>query len=137
MSTEQLTELARRANYCAQHLAAALNLKRRTLERQFQSQLGCAPGEWLAQQRMCDAILLLKHRLSTKEVATAVAFRDRASFSREFRRRLDCTPAQYQFNHFGVNSRRLEPPERSLLASTSLALSQTVTLAGLPEKQMA
>lgn len=128
----QLAELARRTGYCARRLAGALGLTRRTLERRFHRQLGCAPGEWLLRVRMSDAMALLEWRFSTKEVATALAYEDRCSFAREFQRRLACTPAEYQSHHFGVPSRRLEPPARATVAEVTARLSQSITFARLP-----
>jgi AraC-like DNA-binding protein len=95
LCVDQLVELARRVDYCAHRLAIELRLTRRTLERRFREQLGCAPGEWLAHRRMADAVMLIERRFTMKEVADGVGYQHSSSFVREFRRRVGCAPSAY------------------------------------------
>ena len=133
LCVEQLIELARRVDYCAHRLAIELRVTRRTLERRFREQLGCAPGEWLAQRRMADAVTLLEQRFSTKEVAETLAYRHSSSFFREFRRRIGCTPSAYLQTRVALKI-QLRP---SLMSQTATFLSQTATSPRLPESRAA
>ncbi|HTD65733.1 MAG TPA: helix-turn-helix transcriptional regulator [Candidatus Limnocylindria bacterium] len=132
LSLEQLAELARRTDYCARRLAREMGLTRRTLERRFQKQMGCAPGEWLAQRRMADAETLLQSQVSLKVVSTMLAYRDLSGFYREFRRRLDCTPGEYQARHITLPSGAPTTTATIQLSQTDNILSQTDNARRLP-----
>ncbi len=130
-SIEQLTELPRRANYCAQRLAVIMGFSRRTLERRFRQQMDCTPGEWLAQRRMADAVAMIERQVSLKVVSTSVAYRNPSGFYREFRRRLDCTPGEYQARYLGLG------PISSVALIPEKNLSQTDNPCSLPALRVA
>ena len=95
LSAEQVAELARRASYQPKRLARETGLGARTFERRFRSAFGAAPREWLAGQRMTDAVALLERGYNAKEVAAAVAFRHLPSFVRKFRMEMGTTPGAF------------------------------------------
>ena len=95
LSSDQIAELARRANFQPTRLARATGLGVRTFERRFHGAFGSAPREWLAEQRMTDAVVLLERGFNAKEVAAAVAFRHLPSFVRKFRMAMGTTPGAF------------------------------------------
>ena len=137
LSIVQLTTLARRVDYNATRLAGELHVSRMTLVRRFHETFACAPGEWLAQQRMRDAVLLLERGFTIKEVRGALGYQQTPQFCREFRRRLGCTPSQFVAQHPTASKLRLQISVSPILVQTANLLVQTANAPDLPRPQAA
>ena len=129
---EQLTNLARRTDYCALRLADEMHLERRTMARRFRVELNSSPGEWLARQRMRDAVELIDLGFTIKEVAAALGYRQTPQFCREFRRRLGCTPSEYASQRRDSAKLVLEAADSPRMSQTAHLLSQTANAPNLP-----
>ncbi len=80
-----------------EHVARALGVSRRTLDRRFARALGRSVHEELASARMQKACALLSESLQTvARIAGACGFRTAASFSRAFHRHVGCWPIEYR-----------------------------------------
>jgi AraC-like DNA-binding protein len=91
-----LRDLAPLCDYRASALAGGLQLSLRHLQRTFATTIGCAPREWLQQQRMLAARqLLVKHR-SIKQTAYSLGFPSPSQFSRDFRSQFGMTPTSFR-----------------------------------------
>lgn len=78
-------------------LARRAGMSRRSLERAFAASLAVSPAEWLIDQRVERARLLLeKSEYSVEEVASRVGFGSAATLRRHFRKRLLTTPTAYR-----------------------------------------
>jgi len=78
-------------------LALEFNLSPSRLQRLFKHETGIPMGEWLSEQRLQRAALLLaKSYLSVKEIAHTVGYEHPSSFIRAFERRFTQPPAQYR-----------------------------------------
>jgi AraC family transcriptional regulator, transcriptional activator FtrA len=78
-------------------LARRASMSPRTLQRQFQNTIGCAPYEWLVRERVALAKDLLQSgRHSLARVAETVGFRSQETFRRHFRRVAGTSPATYR-----------------------------------------
>jgi AraC-like DNA-binding protein len=132
LSADQVAELARRSEYQPKRLARETGLGSRTFERRFRDAFGCTPREWLAGQRMHDAVVLLERGYKTKEVAAAVAFRHLPSFVRKFRLEMGTTPGAFAVARgngpFLVSSTMTVTGRVSQMANS---LSQTANSPGL------
>ena len=79
------------------HVARAVGVSRRTLDRRFVQALGRSVHEELAAVRMQNACALLADSVkSVAEIAEACGFGTAASFSRAFRRQVGCWPTEYR-----------------------------------------
>jgi AraC-like DNA-binding protein len=78
-------------------LASSVGLSRRSFTRRFTRELGVAPREHLARQRMQVARNLLKTTdLDVGEVASWIGYDSVAAFCRAFRRRQGASPNQFR-----------------------------------------
>jgi transcriptional regulator GlxA family with amidase domain len=72
-------------------------MSRRTFTRQFRDHTGTSPKQWLLEQRLMQARLLLESTSHTVErVATAVGFATAASLRQHFATRYGTTPARHR-----------------------------------------
>lgn len=72
-------------------------MSRRTFTRQFRDHTGTSPKQWLLEQRLLQARLLLESTSHTVErVATAVGFATAASLREHFATRYGTTPARHR-----------------------------------------
>lgn len=79
------------------HLAARAGMSPRHLTRRMRAELHVSPIQWLRQQRLSRARLLLEStELSVDQVATACGFGAAASLRRHFREDLGTTPTMYR-----------------------------------------
>ena len=79
------------------HIARAVGVSRRTLDRRFAKALGRSVHEELTAVRMQNACVLLSESLETVAyIARACGFRSAASFSRAFHRQIGCWPIEYR-----------------------------------------
>ncbi len=80
-----------------EHVARAVGVSRRTLDRRFVKALGRSVHEELAAVRMQNACVLLSEgRETVAVVASLCGFRTAASFSRAFHRQAGCWPIEYR-----------------------------------------
>lgn len=80
-----------------EHVARAVGVSRRTLDRRFAKALGRSVHEELTAVRMQNACALLSESLQTvAAIARACGFRTAASFSRAFHRQIGCWPIEYR-----------------------------------------
>lgn len=98
----RLSDLEQRSHY-----------SRRSLQQAFKQRFGCGPMQWLRQQRLSRAKLLLEQpgfRGSLLEVAQACGYLSAASFSRDFAARYGERPVRLlrRFRERNL-SRRLDP----------------------------
>ncbi len=78
-------------------LAAALQMDRTTLFRQFKEAFGVSPKNYLDDQRLRSALALLRHTDSSiKETAYACGWPSARDFCRAFRLRFQQTPSQWR-----------------------------------------
>ena len=77
--------LAHLADYRVESLAGALATSERHMHRLCRRELGQSPKEWLREQRMAAARLLLNRGSGVKAVAMELGFKRVAHFSREFK----------------------------------------------------
>lgn len=80
-----------------EHIARAVGVSRRTLDRRFAKALGRSVHEELAGVRMENACTLLSEsQESVSVIASKCGFRTAASFSRAFRKQIGCWPIEYR-----------------------------------------
>lgn len=80
-----------------EHVARALDVSRRTLDRRFMAVLGRTVHDELTSVRLQIARKLLSDGQGTiAEIATAAGYGTAASFSRAFRRHAGCWPTEYR-----------------------------------------
>ncbi len=85
-----------------EHVARAVGVSRRTLDRRFAKALGRSVHQELAAVRMQNACMLLSESLEpVAGVARACGFRTAASFSRAFHRQVGCWPVEYRRRNRG------------------------------------
>ncbi|TDC44107.1 helix-turn-helix domain-containing protein [Micromonospora sp. KC213] len=79
------------------HLAERAGLSSRTLARRFTEQLGTSPGQWLLNQRLDAARILLEQTdLPVEAIATRVGLASAVNLRRRFRAHLGTTPGAYR-----------------------------------------
>jgi AraC family transcriptional regulator len=80
-----------------QDLAKLVHLSHYHFLRSFAQSLGVTPYQYILQQRLARAKLLLQNNeLTTSEIATLVGFTDRSYFNRYFKREIGMTPGQFR-----------------------------------------
>jgi AraC-like DNA-binding protein len=85
------------AAYTTRDLAALLRISASYAQRLFKQQTGTCLGEWLIEQRLQRAALLLKHSyLSVKEITYTVGYEHVSSFTRAFERRFGHAPTLHR-----------------------------------------
>lgn len=72
----------------------ALGLRRDSATRAFTEWFGMAPGDYAREYRLRRALARLAAGVPLAQVAIGAGFCDQAHMSREFRRRLNCTPRE-------------------------------------------
>lgn len=78
-------------------VAAALDLPRNTFFRSFRETAGCSPYQWLLNQRLDHARLLLRlTRMPLAEVALVCGFSDQSHFTRMFQRAHGTSPGRWR-----------------------------------------
>ena len=91
------SELAHAHRYRVSHLAAALGVDPRTLERRFQDQLRVSPEQAMEKYRLARALQLLQQgQLSIKEVSDELGFSVTSTFCRAFKKWLGMTPVGFR-----------------------------------------
>jgi AraC-like DNA-binding protein len=82
---EDWTELAKQARYDSDLLARLLNVCPRQLQRYTQDLFNNSPQEWLDEQRLTDAAILLQTNGLIKAVAYDLGFKTVSHFSNKFK----------------------------------------------------
>lgn len=92
-------KMAGATGYSAERLARELDISRRQLQRYTQQLFGLSPQEWLNQQRLTTAGVLLKQHRSVKLVAFNLGFKQVSHFSREFKSHYGLCPVSFLLWH--------------------------------------
>lgn len=93
---EQLSEhIAHQAGYNSQNLARLLSLSQRQLQRTYRSHLGVSPQQWLIEQRIERAKLLLIQGKRIKAVAEELGYTHVSHFSLQFKAETGVTPSEF------------------------------------------
>jgi AraC family transcriptional regulator len=87
--------LAREAKFNAADMAALCGITLRQLERHAQQVFGCPPQQWLDEQRMIAADVLLRETDTIKEVAIQLGYSQASHFCRQFKQYFGFTPSQF------------------------------------------
>jgi AraC family transcriptional regulator len=86
-----------RENISLDDLAGAAGLSRYHFARRFRQTTGTSPHEFVLQQRVARArIMLQRTRSPLREIAALSGFSDQSHMTRVFRKRLGVTPGQYR-----------------------------------------
>jgi AraC family transcriptional regulator, regulatory protein of adaptative response / DNA-3-methyladenine glycosylase II len=92
---QKWTIAAQKAGYNAKRLAQSCAVSPRQMERYCQDELGRSPRDWLIEQRMIAARILLLRRKSIKETALELGFKQLAHFSRHFKAYYRMSPTEF------------------------------------------
>jgi transcriptional regulator GlxA family with amidase domain len=77
-------EAAEQTKWSVSALAEKCGVSVRTLERHFLCHIGQSPKAWLAEQRLHQAMELLREGSSVKETASTLGYKHANNFSRKF-----------------------------------------------------
>lgn len=91
-----LTQIARDGEFRMSSLCDRIGVSERHLRRIFEDGLGISPKEWLRQERMVAARLLLRHGSPIKEVSIDLGFSNTKMFSRDFIAFYGVRPTDFQ-----------------------------------------
>lgn len=95
MTRQGWERLAETARYDAKELAKLCHLSVRQLERDFRRDLGRTPQDWLNEQRIKTAQMLLLSGHLVKVVAMELGFKQVSHFCRQFKRQTQLTPTAF------------------------------------------
>lgn len=98
--SEDWQTLAVKAHYCSRELARQIGRSPRQLERIFHKQIACSPQNWLNEQRLFAAQMLLLSGKSVKEVAFGLGFKHSSHFCRQFKDATRLTPSNFVFTAY-------------------------------------
>ena len=87
-------ELAQQAKWTVSALAQICRVSERTLRSHFLAKMGRSPKVWLAEQRQSEALALLDHGASIKEVAATLGYNQQTNFTRKFKRKWGICPSE-------------------------------------------
>jgi AraC-like DNA-binding protein len=90
---------ARRAGYQSDRLALACGVSLRRLEQFFRQTRGVPPCCWLQYRRLRDGVVDLPEKVTVKEAANLLGFRDTANFCRLFKRLFGRPPGVFLWQH--------------------------------------
>lgn len=79
--------------YNARHVAQALGVSLRQLQRLVRKHLGATPQSWLRGQRLEAARAMLRSASSVKEVAFSLGFSSQEQLARDFKRKFGVIPS--------------------------------------------
>lgn len=91
-----LGQLARDGQYQMSYLCKRMEVSDRHLRRLFEEGLGISPKEWLRQERMVAARMLLRRGSPIKEVSCDLGFTTTRMLSRDFFSFHGVRPTEYQ-----------------------------------------
>lgn len=84
-------------NFTTKELARTAGMSLSTFKRVFKKHFNLPPGQWLREQRIANAVVLLSttdHTIS--EIAFKLGYNDAAAFSKAFKRAINLNPADYR-----------------------------------------
>lgn len=93
---EDWSYLAKEAKYDPDLLAHLLNVCPRQLRRYTRELFNNSPQEWLDEQRLADAALLLQRNDLIKTIAYELGFKTVAHFSKKFKDQYGISPKAYK-----------------------------------------
>ena len=96
--------LARQANWSVTGLAKLCGVSGSAIRRHFLSHEGRAPKDWLAEQRLRQAIELLRESSSIKETALLLGYKQQSNFTRKFKEFWGTCPSVFLSAHQQGNS---------------------------------
>lgn len=91
-----LSQIAREGEYRMSALCDRIGVSERHLRRVFEEGIGISPKEWLRQERMVAARVLLRNGTPIKEVAIDLGFSTAKMFSRDFQNFYGLRPTDFQ-----------------------------------------
>lgn len=95
-----LSQIAREGEYRMASLCDRIGVSERHLRRVFEDGIGIGPKDWLRQERMVAARLLLREGSPIKEVAIDLGFTTSKMFSRDFQLFYGLKPTDFQRKEF-------------------------------------
>lgn len=93
---EEWADFARQAKYDSDLLARLLNVGPRQLRRYTHELFNHSPQEWLDEQRLTEAAILLEGNQLIKAVAFDLGFKTVSHFSNKFKARYGVSPKAYK-----------------------------------------
>jgi AraC-like DNA-binding protein len=93
---EEWTNLAKQARYDPESLAQLLDVSPRQLRRYTRDLFNNSPQEWLDEQRLIDAAILLQSNDLIKAIAFDLGFKTVSHFSNKFKERFGLSPKSYK-----------------------------------------
>jgi len=91
-----LSQIARDGEFRMSSLCDRIGVSERHLRRVFDDGLGMSPKEWLRQERMVAARMLLRNGSPIKEVSIDLGFSTTKMFSRDFMEFYGLRPTDFQ-----------------------------------------
>jgi transcriptional regulator GlxA family with amidase domain len=92
---QKWTLAARASRFDLRQLANDLGVTVRQISRYFQKELGRTPQDWLDEQRMIAARLMLSHHQPVKRIAMELGFKQSAHFCRQFKKFYGMPPSEF------------------------------------------
>lgn len=87
----------RHCNFTAEQLARVVGMSLSSFKRRFRENFGTAPGKWLAEQRISNALALLRDSNKTiSEIAFELGYNDVSAFGKALKRVTGSTPGDYR-----------------------------------------
>ena len=105
----ELTALARETKFNVSAIAAALNVSRRQLHRDFIQGVGLSPKDWMKRQRIYMAVRMLDEGRSLADVADDLGYASYDKFHCEVREAVELTPKVYQEARNRIRMERVAP----------------------------
>ena len=91
-----LSQIAREGEFKMSNLCDRIGVSERHLRRVFEDGIGISPKEWLRQERMVAARLLLREGQSIKGISSDLGFSSSKVFSRDFQFFHGVKPTDFQ-----------------------------------------
>jgi AraC-like DNA-binding protein len=87
---------AEQSNYRPLKMAELCQISLRHLERQFKTEIGVTPRNWLKKERLRSALRMLPEARSVKEVSYTLGYCQLSQFCREFKIGFGLTPSAFR-----------------------------------------
>jgi AraC-like DNA-binding protein len=94
-NTNEWLSVARRSSYRVRVLCKELNVCQRQVQRYTHDAFGQSPQQWLAEQRLIDALEILKKYRSVKIASCELGFKWSSHFCREFKKYYGMSPRAF------------------------------------------
>ncbi len=89
-------------NFDLSHMAQAMDMSERQLQRKLRSMTGHTPSEFVRSFRLSKSLEYLLAGASVRDTATAVGFSSQAYFASCFKAEYGRTPTQYRERHISL-----------------------------------